>query len=379
MKFALLSVLLMLPALAGCLDEFSSTPRLEKSYKELGFDGETEWPSLEGVTIKILDHGSFGSFDEVAQKFQNLTGATVQHTEADDTGDALNTAIREAGEPTFDIIYGIDNTLYQTAVDAGIFRPYEPLLAKNIQSEFIFFDGPWYATPVDHGYIGVNMDVYNEDMAEVYIGNLNDLRANADLFVTQDPRFSTPGLGFLLVTIYNFPDTAVYDWKDYWTELFENGVKVTSDWTEAYETYFTGGYGIYGEGHIGGFPIVNSYTGSPAYEAFYGNDMYGDALTSPYSTFHQIQTMGILAGSKNRAAAEAWVEFTLTESFQDLAASHNAVYPVIGDIDVNKVYNRIDPKPGTFATADIDYRIIGKNLETWLDEWTELCEDYDCA
>ena len=357
--------------------------RTPGAYEALGFDGDT-WPRLDGVTLTILDHGAFGAFDDAKKAFENLTGATVEHVEADDTGSALNLAVQEKGDPTFDVIYGIDNVLYARAVDAGIFEPYKPLLADRIASEYVFFapdgDDAWHATPVDHGTIAINWDPNHDTMQGVDIQSLDDVKEHAGLFVTPDPRTSTPGLGFLLATIATYPEGAEYDWRDYWNDLFANGVLVTSGWTEAYEQHFSAGYGVY-YGGAADKPIVTSYTSSPAYEHYFERpeNELANVLTAPNSTFRQVQTMGIAKGTPNIAAAQAWIEFTLTDAFQALAAPGNAVYPVVESVSTDDTYGDVDPAPGSFEPAQFDYRELGANLEGWVRAWVDLCEAANCA
>lgn len=326
------------------------------------------------MTLTILDHGAFGAFDDAKARFEELTGAKVEHIEADDSGSALNRAAREKGDPSFDVIYGIDNVLWTKAVEEGVFHAYEPALATRIDPAYVFFEGTWWATPVDHGYIGVNWDPVK---LGANITSLDDVKAHAGQFVTQDPRTSTPGLGFLLATIATYGETG---WKDYWTDLFEGGVLVTSGWTEAYEQHFSAGYGA-DYGGAADKAIVTSYTESPAYEAFFGRpaDALARPLVAPQSTFHQIQTMGIAKGTKELLAAQAWIEFTLTEDFQKLAAPGNAVYPVVSTVSTDDTYGDVDPAPGSFEPAQLDPATIGANLERWLREWTALCEAHDCA
>ena len=342
------------------------------SYREMGFDGTT-WPRLDGVTLTILDHGAFFAFDDAARLFENRTGAKVQHVEAADAGGALQRAVQEKGDPTFDVIYGIDNILWTQAVSQGVFESYEPLLADRIDPALRFAD-TWHATPVDHGYIGVNVDVAK---LGANVTSLDDVRAHADKFVTQDPRTSTPGLGFLLATIATYGEGG---WQDHWTGLFEGGVLVTPGWTEAYEQRFSAGYGA-DMGGLADKPIVTSYTTSPAYEAFFGRpaDALAVPLVAPQSTFHQVETMGIANGTKQRAAAEAWIEFALTDEFQALMPPKNAVYPVVRGVDTNATFGAHDPEPGSFTPAQLDARTIGAKLEGWLRAWTDLCEARQCA
>ena len=42
--------------------------------------------------------------------FEHLTGVKVTRDDFGDTGSSLNVALREAGDPSFDVFYGIDNT-----------------------------------------------------------------------------------------------------------------------------------------------------------------------------------------------------------------------------------------------------------------------------
>lgn len=438
MKRVLLT--LMLVPFAGCLDLFDSSDPFDRPLDSLDFDApagardadDITWPDLSGATLDILDHGAFPVCTDAGERFTELTGAEVTCTSEEDTGSALNRAVRDAGDPEFDIIYGIDNVLLQTALDGDVLEAYTPQLAARVPEAYRFFEAghddhdhehDWPATPVDHGYIAINVDhlsplldtheqdgcptpkaTTEPDNATTVIADLSDVRAAACLFVTQDPRLSTPGLGFMLITIATYGEVGPnnpYDWLDFWDDLYTGGVRVTPDWSTAYATYYSGGYGIWEEGHIGDRPIVTSYTESPAYEWYYDElcprntknicdyapgGHYGSnvsalpsvVLDGP-SAFHQIQTMGILKGTKDLAVAQAWIEFTLTDDFQIHAARDLAVYPVVDTIDVSEVYGGVDPTPGSFEVADLSYEHIGANLDAWLDAWTDLCEQHDCA
>lgn len=392
-----LLICLIIATLAGCLQAGEETP---DSLADLGFEASgqphaplsadtLDWPNFTGQTLQILDHGAFDfAFGDAAARFNELTGAEVTHFAAADTGSALNTAILEKGRPSYDILYGVDNALLTRAIDEGVFEPYTPQLADRVAAEHRFGPpGEWVATPVDFGFIALNIDSDHGtlDGGNTTLTDLFDVRENADLFVTQDPRTSTPGLGFLLITIDVFGEGTAYDWQDYWNDLFEGGVLVTPDWSSAYERHFPQGYGIYTDGHIGDRPVVTSYTESPAVEVYFESfsaeeraHVLLDHRGAP-ATFKQIQTMGILAGTPDLALAQAWIEFTLTDDFQSLAAPASAVYPVVPAVDHDAVYGDLDPQPGTFGTVDLTWRKIGQGLPGWLADWTDLCEAHGCA
>jgi len=344
----------------------------------MGFDGTT-WPRLDGVTLTILDHGAFGAFEEARKLFENRTGARVVHVEADDAGGVLQRAAAEKGDPTFDIIYGIDNVLWTRAVEEGVFEPYTPLLGTRVEARHAFFDrtAAWPATPVDHGYVAVNWDPAHPALAGANVSTLDDVRTHARHFATPDPRTSTPGLGFLLATVATYGEDG---WQDYWRGLFAGGVLVTSGWTEAYEQHFSAGYGA-DYGGRADKPIVTSYTTSPAYEAHFGRNASALArvVTAPNATFHQVETMGIAKGTRNLAAAQAWVEFALTDEFQALLAPGMAVYPVVAGVDVAGTFGGLDPAPDALQPAPFTAQQLGENVERWVREWTALCEAAGCA
>lgn len=382
MKAIALALLASL-SLAGCTDifDFSGSPdTCDETYAEMGFDGET-WPDLSGCPpVRILSHSSFAAFEDARSVFQNLTGGDAVLVAKGDTGTALNVAIQEKDDPRQHLVYGLDNAYLAIALDEGVVEPYTPLLHDRVQDRAVFFDGagPWPATPADQGFVGINWDPDGPGMDNVSIEDLFDVRGHADKFVTQDPHTSSPGLGFMLITIGHFGEGGPYDWLDYWHDLFDAGVLITAGWTEAYENHFSGGYGRFIEGAALDKPIVNSYSESPAVEHYFGtpeNDI-PRALVAPHTTWHQVQTTAKLAGGENDAVAEAWIEFTLTDDFQELAFA-NGVYPVVDGIP--DAYGDIDPEPGTFEPVDLDFEDVGADLTRWLDAWNDVCEANDAC
>ncbi|MEK6986415.1 MAG: thiamine ABC transporter substrate-binding protein [Candidatus Thermoplasmatota archaeon] len=399
---ALPLLLLLIPAFAGCLGEPAATSDCWKdatpqpgpgnqatrsaarvhdpkaAYQALGFVGSDStgndakgWPDLHGAKVVVLDHGAFDyAFGPAKAAFEALTNGTVEHIAAQDAGSMLERAIAEKGRPSFDVLYGLDNVLYGRAVAADILVPYRPLLAPRIDADYLFADpnGPWLATPVDHGYIAVNADPRTAPAT----ATLADLVPAAGKFVTQDPRTSSVGLGFLVATVAVFGEAC---YLGYWSDLLENGALVTADWTTAYATRFSGGYGQGSEGFVGDKSIVASYTTSPAYEQFYENPVLNRNILQPGATFHQIQTMALVQNGPNSpAAAQAWIEFTLSDAFQALAAEYNAIYPVVDGITVSAVYAGKDPAPGSFQDAGFTAATLGEKAEGWVRAWTAVYE-----
>lgn len=363
--FAAMAVALVAAgALAGCTGQPQAAT--QGSYAGLGFDGVT-WPDLHGEKVTVLAYSAFSyASDDARKAFENMTNGTVEVLFEDDSGKVLERAVREKGDPSFDVVYGVDNVLMSRALREYVFEPYKPLLASRVPAALAFVPN-WEATPVNHGYIAVNVD----PRANLTVKSLDDVKRHAAQFVTQDPRTSTPGLGFLVATVATYGEPG---YIAYWEDLFRGGALVTADWTTAYADRFSGGYGALEPGAKADKALVTSYTTSPAYEVFYGADHLNTNVLAPKATFHQIQTMAVMKGAKHPVAAQAWIEFALSDAFQGLAAPSEAIYPIAPSVAVADVFQGKDPAPGSFQDAGFTFRQLDAGVERWIKAWVDAHE-----
>lgn len=370
-------------SLGGCLNLGTSIECTEP-------EDVTRPARFDGQRLTVLDQGAFSyMYEAIKPEFEELTGADLVVIDGGDAGTALRTALLSAGNPPADLLFGVDNALFFTkdVREKCLFLPYESPNLQNLNKTVINVDqfrvdGRLWATPVDHGYVNVNYDVRLDDEANGSRGP-QDLRALAEprwasSFAVPDPRFSSPGLLFLLSTISTFGESGTYPWTQYWTHLFENGVLITKDWTEAYVYHFTAGYGQYNDTtFIGGRQVVVSYTTSPAVEVYFGTPSVPSvSLEPPHGVFQQIETMGILRGTKNQALAEAFIDFALTADFQANNAPAMAVYPATTGIEIPAEFIELATDPGQLETAEFTPEEIRENLDRWLDEWVNLYQTH---
>jgi thiamine transport system substrate-binding protein len=210
----------------------------------------------------------------------------------------------------------------------------------------------------------LNYDIEALDAAGVSPpGNLDDLLEPEyrGMLVVQNPASSSPGLAFLLATIGQFGESG---YLDYWRALAANDVKVVSDWETAYNQEFT---------RAGGDrPIVVSYASSPPFEVLYSTEEMTTAPTAAVvddrSCFRQVEFVGILAGTERREAAEAWVDFMLSERFQEDIPLQMFVFPVNQDATLDEVFVEHMTAPAT--TAEVNPDLIARNREDWIRAWT---------
>ena len=330
-------------------------------------------PSLAQDTepLVVVTHDSFAISEEVLAKFEDETGIAVKRLPAGDAGQMVNQSILSKNNPLGDVLFGVDNTFLSRALDAEIFIPYESPALTNIPDEFIL-DETFQVTPVDFGDVCINYDVaYFEENELELPDSLADLTepAYSDLLVVMNPATSSPGLAFMLATVAEFGTEGDYTFLDYWSDLRDNGVLVVDGWTEAYYGEFSA------PGRdTGTRPLVVSYASSPPAEVYYSDPMPEDAITGAIVAdnmcFRQIEFVGVLEGAHNIEGAQKFVDFMLSNSFQEDMPLNMFVFPVLEDAELPDVFAEYALIPENPAT--VDSALIDENREEWIQSWTEV-------
>ncbi len=318
-------------------------------------------PSYEGseTTITLVAHDSFAVSDGLFDAFTDDTGIEIDVLTQGDTGELVATSIITAGDdPVGDVIVGVDNTFACRAVNAGVFVRYVPASLTELAPTTLT-DPAGFLTPVDVSDVCVNYWVDEVAQAPTSLHDLTE-PAFADLFVTQNPETSAPGFAFLLATIAEFGD----DWQQYWLDLRDNGVLVTSGWNEAYYEEFVAGGGER--------PIVTSYASSPPAEVVFADPPIDEPPTAAMldSCYRQYEFAGIAAGTEEPQAAALLIEFLLSETYQADLPLNQFVYPVRDGVQLPEVFTEFGPladDPALLDPAEVE-----ENRDEWTAEWVEL-------
>jgi thiamine transport system substrate-binding protein len=311
-------------------------------------------PAERELVIYAYDSfvSEWGPGPKIIPKFEELTGAKVKMLSTGDAGQALARVILEKAHPQADMVLGIDNNLLARALQEKVLQPYESPNLKNLPPE-LRFDPTHSVTPFDYGYFAVVYDSQAISQPPVSLEDLASPRFRGKL-ILEDPRTSSPGLGFLLWTI------AVYgkDWPAYWQRLRPNILTVTDGWDAA--------YGMFTSGEA---PMVLSYTTSPAYHLQNENTERYRAAIFKEGNYLQIEGIGILRGARHPALARKFIDFVLSQAFQEEIPLTNWMYPVLPSVKLPDSY-RLAPKPQLTLSLKADE--ILKNQDAWLRQWAEL-------
>jgi len=313
-----------------------------------------------------MTHDSFSVSEKVLEAFEEAHNAEVVLLQSGDAGAVLNKAVLTKDAPLADLLFGVDNTFLSRALEADIFEPYESPLLKEIPEAFKL-DASHRALPVDYGDVCINYDkAYFTDNNLAVPESLEDLTRPEykGLLVVENPATSSTGLAFLLATVAHYGDS----FSEFWQALKDNDVAVADGWETAYYTNFSGSSGR------GPQPMVVSYGTSPAAEVIYAEKKLDDAPTAsilgPDTCFRQIEFVGILKGTDQRALAEKFVDFMLDRQFQEDVPLQMFVYPVNPAAALPDEFTKYAQAPE--QTAQLSPDEIAANRDRWIEAWTEV-------
>jgi thiamine transport system substrate-binding protein len=316
--------------------------------------------------LTVMTHDSFSVSEKLIQTFEQAEQMQVRFLTSGDAGAVLNKAILTRDAPLADVIFGVDNTFLSRALNADIFEPYSSPVLSQISPEFQL-DPSMRLTPVDFGDVCINFDkAYFSRQALPVPETLEDLLRPEyrGLFVTPNPATSSPGLAFLLATVKHFGDPG---YLDFWAGLRDNGLVVVGDWETAYYTNFSASSGR------GLQPLVVSYATSPPAEVVFAEVEMTEAPTAsivgPQTCFRQIEFVGILKGTRERALAEKFVDFLLSEPFQEDVPLQMFVFPVNSRAVLPEAFvqfAQVPEQPAEMSPAE-----IAQNRDAWIAAWTE--------
>jgi thiamine transport system substrate-binding protein len=328
-----------------------------------GSDGSGD--SADVSTVTLVTHDSWAMPDAIIEEFETASGYTLEVLPSGDAGAVTNKLTLTRDNPIGDAVFGIDNTFATRAVGEGVLEPYTPERLPSSARRFALpdADDQQVLTPVDWGDVCVNVDDrWFADAGLTPPRTLDDLTKPAyqDLLVTPAASTSSPGFAFLLATIGEYGEDG---WQDYWTDLMENGARVVSDWSEAYEVDFTAG------GGNGDRPLVVSYNSSPPFTIPEGGKRPTTSALLD-TCFRQVEYAGVLSGTDNPEGAQALVDFMVGRSFQEALPENMYVFPVDDDAELPALWSRwAKPAPDP---REVDPEDVTRSRSAWIQEWRDL-------
>jgi len=265
----------------------------------------------EQEKLTIYTYSSFasewGPGPKIEASFEKFCECDLEFIALDDGVTILNRLRLEGKSSEADILLGLDDSLMATAKKSN-------LLAKhNIDLRRVNVEDGWKDdtfVPFDYGYFAF---IYNSEKLQNPPKSMKELVEERDdlKIIYQDPRTSTPGLGFML-------------------------------WLKS----------IYG-------------TTSPAYHIIAeGKQQYVSASFSE-GHYRQVEAAAIVKNTKHKELATTFMNFMLSDAFQSEIATGNWMYPVTNVLLPTEFEQLTLPvKMLTFDSEQVD-----KYRKIWTREW----------
>jgi len=309
-------------------------------------------PAAAKETLAIYTYESFvsewGPGAKIATAFEKDCGCTIEWVGLGDGVAVLNRLKLEGANTKADVVLGIDTNLTAEAVATGLFGKH------GLDTSLAKVPVAWtddYFMPFDYAHFAV---VYDSEAIKTPPKSLDEL-VNGDptqKIVLQDPRSSTPGLGFLLWMKSVYGDKAA----EAWAKLKPRILTTTPGWSEA--------YGLFTKGEA---PMVLSYTTSPAYHVIAENTQRYKAAAFAEGHYLQIEVAGLIEASPERALAAKFLAFMMSPGFQDQIPTNNWMFPAGSpSVPLPEAFGALVKPEKTFLYSPEE---VAKNRRAWIDEW----------
>ncbi len=305
-------------------------------------------------TLTVYTYDSFaaswGPGPKVKEAFEKKYNCTLKFVAASSAIGALRKIQMEGKQTKADILLGLDTSIVDMAKETGLFAKHQVDTARLLLPKSWSDDS---FVPFDYSYFAF---VYDMDRLKKVPGSLEMLASTPKDFkiIIEDPRSSTPGLGLLLWVKSVYGDKAA----DYWKRLAPHILTITKGWSEA--------YGLFLKGEA---DMVLSYTTSPAYHIIAEEKTNYLAASFKEGHYVQIEVAAVLKRSPHQKLAKQFLQFMLSDTFQDILPTSNWTYPVV------KTKKGL---PEGFLTLEIPSKMllmegteVEKNRKTIINEWLE--------
>ncbi|MBV7298847.1 thiamine ABC transporter substrate binding subunit [Enterovibrio sp. NIFS-20-8] len=301
-------------------------------------------------TLTVYTYDSFaadwGPGPAVKKAFEAECDCTLNLVALEDGVTILNRLRLEGKNSKADVILGLDTNLMAEAEKTG-------LLAKHkVDGKAITLPDGWNNdtfVPYDYGYFAF---VYDKTKLQNPPKSLKELVEQRDdiSVIYQDPRTSTPGQGLMLWMKSVYGD----DVSDAWQQLAKKTVTVTKGWSEAYSMFLNGES-----------DMVLSYTTSPAYHLIAEENPNFSSANFAEGHYMQVEVAAKVKSSDNQALADEFMQFILSDGFQNAVPTGQWMYPVTA-IELPKGFDTLSV-PGN--SLQFTPEKVADNRRTWIREW----------
>ena len=343
--------------------------------------------SIEENQIVIYTYDSLlnDPYFDIEGNFSTFSGIPANEIQITRFSDANELVVRleaEKSNPIADVVIGIDNTLIHLIEDkASVLEPYTPTSISQIDENLIQnLDPENYLIPYDYGIISLyyqNHIINSSTNPELENLTLDGLLASnlLPMLIVENPKYSSPGLGFLLWTIavygdpeINFDGLLESNWRNWWNASRDK-ITITKSWGDAFNIFFTPEEEK---------PIMVSYGTSPAYSYCQWADNSTSAVVTheknQQNAWLQIEGIGLVKDAPHKDKGKQFINWFLSSSLQSEIPEHQWMYPANREVILSPCFEESVIHPDeVFRLNDLlSPEILGHYLPDWKDQWEQV-------
>ena len=300
--------------------------------------------------LNVYTYDSFasdwGPGPKIKTAFEAECNCELNLVALEDGVSILNRVKLEGKYTKADVLLGLDNNLMAEAVKTNLLAPHQQ------DTSNLSLPNEWtnkYFVPFDYGHFAFIYD--SEKLANPPV-SLAELVERKDLsIIYQDPRTSTPGLGFMLWVKAVYGDKAPQAWQ----QLAAKTVTITKGWSQA--------YGMFLKGEA---DMVLSYTTSPAYHMVAEKEFKYKAAEFSEGHYQQTEVVARLKDAANPELADQFMAFVLTAAFQDVIATGNWMLPAKQAAALPSEFDQLITPAKTLEFTPEE---VAQSRKSWVKEW----------
>ena len=297
------------------------------------------------LTVYAPDYftSEWGPGPSIESKFEETCNCDLVFS----AGELLPRLVLEGQNTRADIVIGLNTDITKKARELGIFSPHKQ--DNNRLKLPIDWDDEIFL-PFDWSYASFVFDTTKTKPPSSFEELLN-LPKNIKI-VIQDPRSSISGLALILWVKKIYGNNA----GEYWQKLAPKILTVTKGWSEA--------YGLFTDGEAAG---VLSFTTSPAYHIAVEEDITKKAAIFKEGHYPFFELAAKVRSSKNEELASMFMDFILSDEFQNLIPMTNWSYPSAQTKDEwPSVFSTLPrPKSAVYFSENEASEITKQAIEEW--------------
>jgi thiamine transport system substrate-binding protein len=304
------------------------------------------------LTVYAPDYftSEWGPGPKIEAAFEEICNCDVKYS----AGDLLPRLLLEGERTKADVVIGLNTDVTKKARETGLFAPHgqdtSDLTLPIEWADEVFLPFNWGHT----AFIYDNTKMVNAPTSfEALLNAPDDLK-----IVVQDPRSSISGLALMLWVKQVYGDEA----QGAFERLAPKIMTITKGWSES--------YGMFTDGEA---DMVLSYTTSPAYHIIAEEDETKSAAIFDEGHYFMAELVGKVSASKQPKLASQFMDFVLSETFQEMIPTANWSFPA--KLDTAKLpagFKKLNlPKKALFYSEDEAAALRDETLEEWLNAFSK--------